>query len=700
MADDRRNSAEDIGPTDPVPATHETSEVTPAPASHFHAHVNLEGVEDEEIEHHQVERRGSVFADRSRRKESIAALQDNVTGEIKNPLMGIPKDQLIADAASFAEEHGLGAEKDLFIKGALAAQNPFHIDRITELDEEDRRILNEEKTHRWKHPRLLYFTIILNSIAAAIQGWDQTGSNGANLSWSQALGIPESGPFCDIPGNTSICNKNSWLFGFVNSCPYITITVLAAWLSDPLNDLLARRGTIFLGAIFSLLAPIGTGLGQHWGQLAATRVLLGIGMGLKEVTVPVFSAEVAPTNIRGGLVMSWQVWTAFGILLGTCANLVFVNVGPNAWRFQFASAFVPAVPLIIGIFFCPESPRWLMKKGKVEGAYKSLLRLRNTPLQAARDLYYIHAQLVYEEQLLEESGLSKSNNMVTRFIELFTVPRLRRATQASGIVMLAQQMCGINIIAFYSSTIFAQSGASNITALLASFGFGLINFTFAWPAVWTIDTFGRRGLLLFTFPNMGWSLLAAGMSYFIPQSNRAHLGLVTFFVYIYGAFYSPGEGPVPFTYSAEVFPLSHREIGMSWAVATNNLWATVVSITFPRQLIAFSTPGAFGFYAAMNMIAFTMIFLWLPETKQRSLEELDYVFGVSTRRHMKYQVKEVAPWWFKRYVLQRKGLPSPELYKFEGEGWSSGGSETALGKHDEETKIASDNVEKNGGTDI
>ena len=216
----------------------------------------------------------------------------------------------------------------------------------------------------------------------------------------------------------------------------------AAWLSDPLNNLLARRGTIFLGAIFSLLAPIGTGLGQHWGQLAATRVLLGIGMGLKEVTVPVFSAEVAPTNIRGGLVMSWQVWTAFGILLGTCANLVFVNVGANAWRFQFASAFVPAVPLIIGIYFCPESPRWLMKKGKVERAYKSLLRLRNTPLQAARDLYYIHAQLVYEEQLLEESGLSKSNNMLTRVIEIFTVPRLRRATQASGIVMLAQQMCG------------------------------------------------------------------------------------------------------------------------------------------------------------------------------------------------------------------------------------------------------------------
>ena len=96
--------------------------------------------------------------------------------------------------------------------------------------------------------------------------------------------------------------------------------------------------------------------------------------------------------------------------------------------------------------------------------------------------------------------------------------------------------------------------------------------------------------------------------------------MIAVFIYLFDAFYSPGEGPVPFTYSAEVFPLSHREVGMSWAVATNNFWATVVSLTFPRQLRAFGTTGAFGFYAAMNALAFLMIFFWLPETKQKSLE--------------------------------------------------------------------------------
>ncbi|KAH6683384.1 putative polyol transporter 5 [Halenospora varia] len=626
----------------------------------------------EHLEAPNEKRKGSVF-DKSHRKDSVAALTENVTGEIKNPLIGIPKHQLLQDVDEFATQYGLQDIKPYLIKGALVAQSPGHIDNITELDEEDRRVLREEVTRKWKHPRILYVTIVLNSVAAAIQGWDQTGANGANLTFSQILGIPDSAPYCTTEAE---CNKNQWLVGFVNSCPYIAICVFAAWISDPVNHYLGRRGTIFAAAIFSLLAPIGSGLSQTWGQLVACRVLLGIGMGLKEVTVPVYSAEVAPTNIRGGLVMSWQVWTAFGILLGTCANLVFVHTGDNiAWRLQFGSAFVPAVPLVLGIYFCPESPRWYMSKNKVPQAYKALLRLRNSPLQAARDLYFIQAQLVYEEALLEESGLSKTSNMFTRMVELFTIPRLRRAVQASGVVMIAQQMCGINIIAFYSSTIFKQSGANNVTALLASFGFGLVNFVFAWPAVWTIDTFGRRGLLLFTFPNMFWTLLAAGMCYYIPSSSRAHLGLVTFFIYVYDAFYSPGEGPVPFTYSAEVFPLSHREVGMSWAVATNNFWATIVSLTFPRQLNAFGVQGAFGFYAAMNVVALIMIFLFMPETKQRSLEELDYVFAVTTRRHAGYQLFEVLPWWIRRYIFMRKGKPCPELYHFEEEVWTESDNE-------------------------
>lgn len=624
-------------------------------------------------------RRGSALSDPDRRRASLAALENNATGEIKNPLAGIPKDQLLKNVKEFANANELQDIEPLLIKGALVAQSPSRLDAIHELDDADREVIINEVAHKWRQPKALYMTIFLNSVAAAIQGWDQTGSNGANISFPIALGVPDDEVNC-IAANGCDADRNSWLIGVVNATPYLAIFVFAAWISDPINDLLGRKGTVFLAAVFSLLAPFGMALSQTVAELAVCRMLLGIGMGLKEVTVPVFSAEVAPTIIRGGLVMSWQVWTAFGILLGTCANLVFVGTGELAWRLQLGSAFVPAVPLVIGIWFVPESPRWLMKKRRYRKAYNSLLRLRNTPLQAARDLYFIFAQLEYEDALLEEKGLAKTGNMFTRFVEIFTIPRLRRATQASGIVMIGQQMCGINIIAFYSSTIFKNAGASNIGALLASFGFGMVNFLFAWPAVWTIDTFGRRGLLLFTFPNMCWSLLAAGLCYLIPADNKAHLGLVAFFIYVFCAFYSPGEGPVPFTYSAEVFPLSHREIGMSWAVATNNFWATVVSLTFPRQLRAFGVTGAFGFYAAMNALAFVMIFLWLPETKQRSLEQLDYVFGISTRRHMNYQLTQSLPWWFKKFILRRKNVECEELYHFEDDNWTGTDSDKEGGK--------------------
>jgi sugar porter (SP) family MFS transporter len=310
-------------------------------------------------------------------------------------------------------------------------------------------------------------------------------------------------------------------------------------------------------------------------------------MGAKGSTVPIYAAENAPASIRGALVMSWQLWTAFGIFLGTCANLAMVHTGKNAWRFQLGSAMIPAIPLILCIFFCPESPRWCMKKNIYPQAYRSLIKLRSNPLQAARDLYYIHSQLEIEKEILGDS------NYATRFIQLFTIPRVRRATLASFTVMIAQQMCGINIIAFYSSTIFVNSGFTDFQALFASFGFGLINFIFAFPAIWTIDTFGRRALLLFTFPNMAWSLLAAGLCALINIHLNAHLALVAMFIYVFAMFYSPGEGPVPFAYSAEVFPLSHREVGMGWAVATCLFWACVLTMFLPLMLLAMGTTVRF-----------------------------------------------------------------------------------------------------------
>ncbi|KAF2177611.1 MFS transporter [Zopfia rhizophila CBS 207.26] len=587
-------------------------------------------------------------------------INNNASSKIQNPLAHLTHEELLADVEAFAQENGFQEMSPLLIKGALIAKDPPRFASVPDITEEEKVAISNEVLHKWRQPKLLYFTIVLCSIGAAVQGWDQTGSNGANLSFPDALGIPIRKTFEDGRVNPD-AKKNQWLQGLINAGPYIASAFLGCWMSDPLNNYFGRRGCIFVSAVFCALSPIGSAVAQTWEQLFVTRLLLGIGMGCKGATIPIFSAENSPAAIRGALVMSWQMWTAFGIFLGTCANLAVKDTGKISWRLQFGSALLPALPLLFGVYFCPESPRWYIKKGRYAKAYQSLKKLRNTELQAARDLYYIHAQLCAEASLVQ-----MKSNYVTRFIQLFTIPRVRRATLASFTVMLAQQMCGINIIAFYSSTVFEQAGANVTNSLLASWGFGLVNFVFAWPAIWTIDTFGRRSLLLFTFPQMCWTLLAAGLCYLIPESNKAHLGLVALFVYLFAAFYSPGEGPVPFTYSAEVFPLSHREVGMSWAVATCLFWAAVLSITFPSMLDAMTPAGAFGFYAGLNLVALVMIFLFVPETKQRTLEELDYIFAIPTRRFIKYQTGTVLPWWIRTYILRRKVGPCPALWSFEG----------------------------------
>lgn len=576
-------------------------------------------------------------------------LASNLEAKIKNPLKGIPYSQLMADVEAFAQEKGLVEHIALLRKGALVAQNPAEygedIEGAEALDDIEKSVLRDEVEHRWRMPWKLVLTIFTCSIGACVQGWDQTGSNGATIFFPLEYGI----------GGTSA--HDTLLVGLVNAGPYIGSALLGCWLSDPVNNLIGRRGVIFVSAHFCLWPVIGSALCNTWPQQLACRLLMGIGMGIKASTVPVYAAENAPASVRGALVMSWQMWTAFGIFLGTAVNLA-VFYHPHNWRLMLGAPFIPAVPLLCLIYLCPESPRWLMKKNRYPEAWKSLMVLRSNPIQVARDIYYIHAQLSIEMALIGHS------NYFSRMVGLFKVPRVRRATIAAFTVMLAQQLCGINIIAFYSTTVFKESGFTEFNAMICSLGFGAVNWLFCYPAFWTIDTFGRRSLLLFTFPNMMWTLLAAGLCT-LMQDSTAKTALVALFVFLFAAFYSPGEGPVPFTYSAEVFPLSHREVGMGFAVATCLGFASILSISFPFLIQSAKPVGAFGVYAGFNLVAFVMIFFLVPETKQRTLEELDYIFAVPQGKFASYQVTKATPYFFKRYVLFQRSATLEPLYQKE-----------------------------------
>lgn len=553
-----------------------------------------------------------------------------------NPFEGLSFEQVVQNATQFAQDHDMADEAETFAKGAAIAYDG----RTSHLTTEEATIIEMEVTHKWKQPKTLYYMTVMSAMCAIVQGMDETVINGAQLYFFPEFGMDKM-------------SNSEWIEGIVVGAPYLCCCVLACALTEPLNRILGRRGVIFLSCFIAGVASIWEAFTYSWVQMFLARLLLGFGIGPKSTTVPVYSAECAPASIRGALVMMWQMWTAFGIMLGYIVDVIFIPRGGMSasvsWRIMMGSTVVAPIFVCLQVYMVPESPRWYIKKNRYKDAFNSLVQFRNSKIQAARDLYYMALMIEINDRMNEGHNA---------FWDIFAVGRNRRAFYASQIVMFMQQFCGVNVIAYYSSQIFRDSGFSVTDSIIASLGFGILNFLFAIPAVFTIDTFGRRSLALFTLPFLSITLLFAGFSFWIP-GEKARIGCVALGIYLFTIFYSPGMGPVPFTYSAEAFPLHVRDIGMSMATIT--LWGFnfILSLTWPPLLKAFKPQGAFGYYAAWNMAGFLLVFFFVPETKGLTLEELDNVFEVPTSKFIRYQLENL-PLNFKRHVLFQKDLPKPE----------------------------------------
>ncbi|KAI1825696.1 hypothetical protein F4861DRAFT_161772 [Xylaria intraflava] len=562
------------------------------------------------------------------------------SAKLENPLAGLTPDELAQRGEDFCKQHGITGEDDIraFRFGAMIAGNSNKYDTIEGLTANERKVLDEEITHKWRNPPMLYAVITICSLCAAVQGMDETVVNGGQIFYKVEFGIGD-------PNS----QRDSWLVGLINSAPYIGCALIGCWLTEPLNKRFGRRGTVFISCAISALACFWQAFTNTWWHMFIARFFLGFGIGPKSATSPILAAECSPPKLRGALVMQWQMWTAFGILIGYVADLAFYEVpdlsgiiGLN-WRLMMGSALIPAVIVVALVFFTPESPRWYLTKDRHLDAYKAILQLRYEKVQAARDLFYMDALLQVEKETMQIEQ--------NKFKEIFTIRRNRNAAIASEIVMYMQQFCGVNAIAYYSTQIFIDSDFSVKSALAASLGFGAVNFLFAIPAFYTIDTFGRRKLLLTTFPLMALFLFYTGFSFYIP-SQVARVANVALGIYLFGVVYSPGEGPVPFTYSAEAYPLYIRSFGMSLATATTWFFNAVVSITWPSLVLAWTNAGAFSWYAAWNIVGWVLVLLFLPETKEKTLEELDATFDVPLRSIMRYGIAEANYFWG-HYILRR-----------------------------------------------
>ncbi|KAK8039242.1 hypothetical protein PG993_007653 [Apiospora rasikravindrae] len=582
------------------------------------------------------------------------------SAKLENPLRGLSAAELARRGEEFCARHGLTAEDDVraFRLGAVIAGNMNQYDFADagpmpeglQLTDRERDVLDREITHKWSQPTMLYAVIVICSLCAAVQGMDETVVNGAQGFYKHQFNIGD---------------PNSQ-----RAAPYICCAFLGCWLTEPMNKLFGRRGTVFVSCGISALACFWQAFTNTWWHMFIARFALGLGIGPKSATTPIFAAECSPPKLRGALVMQWQMWTAFGIMIGYVADLAFYFVPDKSgiaglnWRLMMGSAMLPAVVVCAIVYFTPESPRWYLTKNRQAEAFRAICQLRFEKVQAARDLFYMDTLLQVEREAMN-IGQSKIK-------ELVTVRRNRNAMVASEIVMFMQQFCGVNAIAYYSlfqaisltipssfsTEIFKDVTGSDITALSASLGFGVINWLFAIPAFYTIDTFGRRNLLLTTFPLMSIFLFFTGFSFWIPKESPAHLGCIALGIYLFGAVYSPGEGPVPFTYSAEAYPLYIRPIGMSLATATTWFFNAVLSLTWPSIVQSWTAQGAFSWYAAWNLVGWALVLLFVPETKEKTLEELDAVFNVPLRRIARYGLDQALYFW--GHYLLRRDLVAPK----------------------------------------
>lgn len=231
--------------------------------------------------------------------------------------------------------------------------------------------------------------------------------------------------------------------GFLNGSPYCAAALIGCWLNQPLNKYTGRRGTIFISCCIALVTGIWQAVANNWKCFLAARLVLGIAVGAKSSTAPVYAAECAPKRIRGALTMMWQMWTAFGIMLGYVASIVFQDIDflgeDSQWRWMIGITSLPPLVVMSATFFLPESPRWYMDRGgegDYKRAYEAMCKLRKHNVVAARDMYVAYKYLEVEREKVAAKG--RRNGIV----ELLTVGRNLRAAQSAWFCMFMQQFCG------------------------------------------------------------------------------------------------------------------------------------------------------------------------------------------------------------------------------------------------------------------
>ncbi len=387
--------------------------------------------------------------------------------------------------------------------------------------------------------------------------------------------------------------------------------MIGVFLAGKASDLLGRKKVLMLAALLFFFSAVGSASAHQLILFVVARMVGGIAVGVASILSPMYIAELSPAKYRGSLVSLNQLAIVIGILVAFFSNYLLVGTGENNWRWMLLVMAVPAVLLFFSLFLIPESPRWLVARQRNDEALKVLIKT-----SGAEPAYY---ELLEIEQTLK-------NQEEARYSELF-LPKIRPLLFIGIILAVFQQITGINTIMYYAPKIFANVGQSNDIALLQTIAIGATNVFFTLLAMSLIDRFGRKVLILFGSGGMMLMLMGLSALYFLKLTSGV---LVLVFIIGYIACFSASLGPAVWVIVAELFPNRLRSKGMSIAVMSLWMACILVTITFPMMLERLSGGITFLIFALICLANLLYIWKYVPETKGKTLEELEKQFENSS----------------------------------------------------------------------
>ncbi len=390
----------------------------------------------------------------------------------------------------------------------------------------------------------------------------------------------------------------------VVSCVLIG-ALMGAMTGGVLADHFGRRRVIIATATLFVAGAIVTALSPTFTFLIAGRIIVGAAIGVASFTTPLYISEVSPVQIRGRLVSINQVALTSGIIISYLVDYLLANI--QGWRWMFGLAAVPAAVLALGMFWLPESPRWLVSRNLIDSARTVLERIRKTK-DVGIELDDIKGSIA-----AQRGGWK----------DLFT-PLVRPALIVGVGLAILQQITGINTVIYYAPMIFEFTGAKSASAsILATIGVGVVNVAMTVVALLLVDRVGRRPLLLIGLTGMIVGLGVLGLAFQLPQLSGSLGWIAEISLMLYVGAFAIGLGPVFWLLISEIYPLKIRGIAMS--VATSANWGAnlFVALTFLTLIQATGRSSTFWIYGLVGIGAWLFTWFYVPETKGRSLEDIE-----------------------------------------------------------------------------